>query len=756
MLRLYAIFHLNLAYSSIEEEERREVVKRCYWPLLRLARRFNLPFGIEVSGYTLEQIQEIDRGWIAELRFLINSGPCEFVGSGYAQVIAPLVPAEVNAANLRLGNQIYERLLGVAPAVALINEQAYSAGILQHYIDAGYKTVTMEWDNPARFHPEWDSEWRYFPQYACGQHDEEIPLLWNNSIAFQKFQRYAHGDMEIDEYFNYLSTLFSENPRFFPLYGNDVEIFDFRPNRYHTEADLGNQNEWKRIEQLMVRLLLDERIEFVRPSQVLENLHLPGAGNRLNLESTQQPIPVKKQDKYNITRWAVTGKNDLEINSACWNFYIELLSRQNASDDDWRRLCYLWSSDFRTHISQKRWKKYLRELFLFHAEPCDLAQDKLRQSVADEGKAASFLPCDQARDTCQRISIEQRDQCLESVTNVSPSFDPDGLYSVGSDTMEGISIETRDFVIPLPNEESVQHSGKPNKSEIVQDDAFAILDTNFAELSLNCKKGLAIEALCFKEFSNKKLLGTLGHGFYDDISLGADFFSGHTIFETPGHSKTTDLDFVKPRIDKRSDSIEVAANVKTLFGVIEKKVTLYANKPQVDLEYSLDWPKLPIGSLRLGMITLDPNAFDPASLFYSTLNGGLKPEKFQLHESKFDHGSPVSFLVSASQGVGMTDGSIVIGDAHRAIRLQVDKSCAALIGLVTYKEIANSYFCRVSFSAKEMDETCGFQVADSAQSIKKTFRISITPVLSFEFAQDKETPLHGEAFDNLNIKSVEP
>ncbi|MCH8021392.1 glycoside hydrolase family 57, partial [candidate division KSB1 bacterium] len=53
MLNLYTFFHLNLAYSSIEEEQRREVVKCCYWPLLRLARRFNLPFGIEASGYTL-------------------------------------------------------------------------------------------------------------------------------------------------------------------------------------------------------------------------------------------------------------------------------------------------------------------------------------------------------------------------------------------------------------------------------------------------------------------------------------------------------------------------------------------------------------------------------------------------------------------------------------------------------------------------------------------------------------------------------
>ena len=33
----FAFFHLNLVFSSIEEERRDEVIARCYWPLLRLA-----------------------------------------------------------------------------------------------------------------------------------------------------------------------------------------------------------------------------------------------------------------------------------------------------------------------------------------------------------------------------------------------------------------------------------------------------------------------------------------------------------------------------------------------------------------------------------------------------------------------------------------------------------------------------------------------------------------------------------------------
>ena len=107
-LRLYAFFHLNMAYSSIEEEQRPDVVQRCYWPLLRLVRDIELPVGIEASAYTLECIRDIDPGWVIEFASLCSEGLCELVGSGYVQLIGPLVPPEVNVANLRLGNEAYE------------------------------------------------------------------------------------------------------------------------------------------------------------------------------------------------------------------------------------------------------------------------------------------------------------------------------------------------------------------------------------------------------------------------------------------------------------------------------------------------------------------------------------------------------------------------------------------------------------------------------------------------------------------------
>ncbi|MBI3463402.1 MAG: glycoside hydrolase family 57, partial [Planctomycetes bacterium] len=79
-LALFTVFHLNMAYSSIEEEMRPEVVRRCYWPLLRLAADFDVPVGVEAPGYTLETIAAIDPVWVETLKTLLRAGLIEFVG----------------------------------------------------------------------------------------------------------------------------------------------------------------------------------------------------------------------------------------------------------------------------------------------------------------------------------------------------------------------------------------------------------------------------------------------------------------------------------------------------------------------------------------------------------------------------------------------------------------------------------------------------------------------------------------------------
>ena len=655
-LEIYTVFHLNIAYSSIDEDRRREVIEKCYRPLLRLAGKHGLPFGIEATGLTLETISSLDQSWVDELGLLIGKGSCEFVGSGYAQIIGPLVPAEVNAANLRIGNMVYRDLLGIQPGVALVNEQAYSAGLIQHYLDNGYQGIVMEWDNPSRYHQVWNPEWRYYPQVACGLQGEEIPLLWNRSIAFQKFQRYAHGEMDLDEYLGYLASHISGDARAMSLYGNDVEIFDFRPGRYHTEAVLGGESEWGRIGRLFDALSGDSRFRLVLPRETLDMIELSGAGNRISLESPEDPVPVKKQGKYNITRWAVTGRDDLGINTACWRIFENLKSSKSVSEEDWKELCYLWSSDFRTHISEKRWKDFKTRLSDMETRVC------------------------------------------------------------GARSASGVSVNKP--IGPLPN--------AVRKEKTRRERNYLSVETDEIYLRLNCRRGLAFEALRFNSCGEASLCGTLPHGYFDDIGWGADFYSGHLVFESPGRPKVTDLSPVEPEVGWLDSSIVIRGSVKTDLGPVHKEIIVGLDVPRVDLEYRLDWNARPIGSLRLGHVALNPESFDYESLFYSTHNGGRQEERFDLYGVHVDHGLPISFLVSATGGIGVTEGLVRIGDGERHLRIDVDKTASAAIGLVTCHRVGETYFGRVSFSLLEMDDTAKPDSGDGpAEPLR--FRMSISP-----------------------------
>lgn len=655
-LSLYTIFHLNLAFSSIEEELRPEVVRRCYWPLLRLARDLKLPFGIEITGYTLETVAAIDPAWVEELRGLCQ-GQCELVGSGYSQLIGPLVPAEVNRQNLRIGNQTYERLLGLRPRIVLVNEQAYSSGLIGHYREAGFEALVMEWDNPAYHHPQWDPAWRYLPQIAMGQHGEELQVIWNNSIFFQKFQRYVHGELELDDYLALIGRHDNGTTRAIPLYGNDIEIFDFRPGRFTTEAVM-EHDEWGRIRELFKRLMEDGRFTFIPPSGLLSLLHEPGAGNSLSLESPEAPIPVKKQEKYNITRWAVTGRDDIGINTACQRIHDALLAKGNASEQEWRELCYLWSSDFRTHITPRRWKRYRSRLNSF-GRHC-------------------------------------------GTTHITRLFEG------------GVEV--------LPPEVSALREGQ-----------YLTIETLGVRLKLNLRRGLAFDSLVFPRVHERSLCGTLYHGYFDDITAGADFYTGHVVFETHGRPKITDLVPAEPlvRWHPDQDTLTVTATFKTPLGPLTKQIGIAPARETVSIDYEFDWPLVPVGSLRLGNITINPEAFDAENLFFRTHNGGNEPETFTVTGKKFSHGEATSFLVSAKQGLGITEGLMEIGDSHSILKIKVHRSLSSLLGLVTFKPVGSSYFFRYGLSASEMDETSKPKRRKEPLFSRITFSASTTPDSSF-------------------------
>ncbi len=653
----YVVFHINLAFSAIEEEERPTVVERCYWPVIRLAKHF--PIGIEATSYTLSRIQEIDPNWIAELRQLIAQQKVEFVGSGAVQLIGPLVAPEVTRWNLELGNRDYKRILGVKPTLALVNEQAYAPGLLPLYMEAGYEAVMLDWAEAASHHPEWPSDLSGKPQTIRGA-GVEMPVVWSDAISFQKFQRYAHGELSAEEYFEFLSLQQEKGARAIPLYTSDAEVFDYRPGRFQSEAGLGSSVEYERIHLLLTAMKKSGVANFVLPSDVLV-LRDPTL-EALQVESAAAPVTVKKQRKYNLLRWGLTGRSDMRLNTYCWRRLEQLKQTDDVPEADWRSLLHMWASDFRTHITKKRWNKLQDSL-----APLPPAQE----AHSNNGNAASPA-------TCQ---IEEQGRNL-------------------------------------------------------------VVQTPIGHLVLNCYRGMAIQAFGFGQYepavagapSENSLIGTLSHGFFDDIEFGADFYSGHMVFEPADAGKISDLSRCTPTqtLDEAAGKLVLVAEINTGMGVIRKSIILHISEHCVSVEYELPDELRLWGSLRLGHAMLNPRAFDPKSLFFASHNGGEDLEYHSLYQNgelvAIDHGRSVNKLVSANTALGMTGGKLVIGDKSKQVVLTMSRIDAAGLGMVACQPVKNSFFARALISVRETDETARKEpdlLAPAIRTVRKRYKIAL-------------------------------
>jgi hypothetical protein len=651
MLQLYSVWHLNLAYSSIDEEQHPEVLERCYRPLLRLASERGIPLGIEAPAWTLLRIAQLDPGWIGDLRRLIGQGLVEFIGSGWAQIIGPLVPGRVVSENLRLGWRAYHGLLGVAPRLALINEQAWSSSLLPLYRNAGAEAVIMEWENPASIHPEWPRTWRYHPQLAQGG-GVQLPVIWNHSIAFQKMQRLAHGEIPLEEWADWvLAHASATEDRALCIYGNDAETFDFRPGRYDTEEHIGT-DEWRIIGEAL-RHVTQRGARHVLPASLLQCPASSHAWQPVRLDSPAHPVPTKKQPKYNVIRWACGGRDAPLANTWCERIYRGMLNQpETVTDEDWRTLCELWASDVRTHLTLERWHRW-----------------RARASA----QLSRWMPPDTAT--------------------------------------------------PQPMAESAV------RYRVERCGRFLDVHSEGLTLRLNLRRGLTLDQMVFATLGPHWLLGTLHHGRLDDIAWSADFYTWETVLELPGRPKITDLQACEPEISEVAGRLRISASIATPLGAIRKTITVSGGaRPAVELELKLLWEEIPPGSLRLGDLLINPDAFDRNQLQITTHMGGLTPETFHLAATPLDHGRAWSALISAQQCLGVTEGWLEFGDRDRRLRVEVDRTSQAVPALLTLADTPDAYVFRIQFSGRELDDTSGPHPIP-LDSDGRTYRFRISPVI---------------------------
>lgn len=349
----FLFFHFNLFFSSVEESQRKKIIKDCYYPIINIPKIYNIPINIEASAKTLLEIKRIDKKFIKIFNEMIKKKKIYFVGSGFSQIIAPLVPYEVNYKNLQLANYYYKKILGKKPETALVNEMAFSENIIDSYIELGYKNIIIDHDNLTILSKKNKNN---LPAFCYSKlKKKKLNLIYASSFLFQQFQNCIYGDISINKYLHILKKYQKNKNTILPIYSGDAEVFNFRSGRFLAERDR-IYDEWARLYKLLKYIKEEKKINFV----LINNIKFSRKDKNFYEETAASPICVKKQPKYNVSRWAITGRSDQKINTKC--FYIlknkNKIIKKIGSKKFFEKLLDLWSSDYRTHITEKRWIKF--------------------------------------------------------------------------------------------------------------------------------------------------------------------------------------------------------------------------------------------------------------------------------------------------------------------------------------------------------------------------------------------------------------
>ena len=168
--------------------------------------------------------------------------------------------------------------------------------------------------------------------------------------------------------------------------------------------------------------------------------------------------------------------------------------------------------------------------------------------------------------------------------------------------------------------------------------------------------------------------------------------------------KLTDLLPKEPCLQKYKDRNVISIDFETELGKITKKITFKYPSGDINISYTINWDKESIGSLRLGNITLMPDAFNISELCYIIGNINEPLNKFYLNKN-FNHGSSVSSLVSATSGFGLPGGKLRIDDGSKYIDFSFNPQSTFGLYQITNQKLDKNNFTRIGLSCREYDDT---------------------------------------------------
>lgn len=721
-LFLYTVFHANLNYSYVPSDLYPQILERCYWPLLRIIDDQKIPLGLEFSGLTLETINEIDPSFVSKLSELWEAGLCEVIGCGYVQAVMPLIPSRVNQKNLDIGNETYQRLLGRKPSLAFINEQVYSRGLPDLYRKAGYKGLILTIENALPEGPE--NELYYRPcEVSLGDDGRTMPVVWHSLDAYRSFQQYIEKEQSLDSFLSGLdSHLPSTGERAYQLYGSDWEVFDFKPWRVQPEGfEQEYLGEMERISELLSTLNARSDLEFITPSVAIA--HFPDR-TMVQPESPAMPIPYKKQTQHSMTRWAVSGRDNVRTNTQCnqlyqslqltdWRLHQKAMPRglREACSHLWKELCFLWASDFRTFTTEEKYVQFRNRMGAAMAQAERLAEQVMPSglptgsvsltnctTVAAEAEPTVFIGHANGATNTGHSNYSLSLNGLSTLCQASIEI-PGGIS--GHRTARSLVLELTPSIAQGMTAMATLHPAEQStdKQNGARWDAGTnTIETPSVKLVLSPEFGGTIQSLTFLEVSSNSLIGSHGErqsGCIEMMDRLGQLFTDNK----PAKMEYSDREQMFPIY------VPVRCVVQTEMGTVWKTYHVYLNQPRVDLSVRFQFRDIVPSYFRLGRLALNPTAFDRSSLYYATTNGGDVVERFKLQGTQVAQDEATCDGVTARGCLGATEGWTVVADDSVGVGLITRPAGLYSVPLVHYQESGQNFRLSVANSLGEQDET---------------------------------------------------
>lgn len=691
-LKLYSCFHGNLLSSNIPEKQYSLILDRCYWPIIELAESKQTKIGIEFPVTSLNIIEKVDKSFIAKIKNLQNRNLIEFIGAGYTQAIQPLLPYELNKQNLLISKDIYQHYFDKTPEIYYLNEQNISQKTHLLYQEVGIHNLLMDFDC---IKPTQNLPYKYIYNPATIT-NSQTNIIWNSSIAFQRFQRYIHGSIDIKEMTEYITSHYAkQHNRSFMFYGSDWEIFDYKPG----EIDIKythKQTEFLRLEKLITLLKQNENIEFILPKETLlePTIEIP------EITTASHPIITKKQDTYNITRWAVCGRNNTTNNTELYDSHQKINTLKSdgekISTTDIKNLLLLMSSDYRTFTTENKYHNFLKKQAELSTE--------LKIRSKEQHEFGFFTLKNQNNFDINNHAYSITYEFIQSAFTDIPSISClDQEYLTQATDVERYrdgSIRKAKFLFYPQIKRTQQKRFTFIKKHITSPKNESKTNIRFDKL-----KGHTIKSLIFKDIDSKPLIGKLDHQYYQDIRVSTDQFSGHMLLFDQDKGKVVDLQKPEEVIEEKGSIANIIkVKINTPLGKVWKTYTIFHDIPRIDIKYHFRFCDFSPLSFRLGTLTFVPESFDQISLSFSTVNGTNEIETHPI-DQPINHGAPVSLGVSSHCCLGATESWVSIQDKDKGIAVICPKNKTYSVPMIEADIIDGKQYLRLYHSIAEKDAT---------------------------------------------------